>query len=155
SQAGQYRLSLKVTDAKQRTVEGAVILSILGEGFDSAKFRFNDLELIADKREYKPGEKVRLLINTNRPENTVALFVRPADGSYPKPQILHLTGKSLVHEIEVGPSDMPNFFVEAFTISDGHVYSETREVFVPPEKRVINVSVEPSAHDYKPGAKSE
>ncbi|HEV7999589.1 MAG TPA: MG2 domain-containing protein [Planctomycetaceae bacterium] len=155
SQSGQYRLSLKVTDTKQRTVEGAVVFTILGEGFDSAKFRFNDLELIADKREYKPGEKVRLLINTNRPESTVALFVRPADGSYPKPQILHLTGKSLVHEIEVGQSDMPNFFVEAITISDGHVYSETREVFIPPEKRVVNVVVEPSAHDYKPGAKSE
>jgi alpha-2-macroglobulin len=155
SLSGQYRLSLKLTDAKRRTVEGAVVLSILGEGFDSAKFRFNDLELIADKREYKPGEKVRFLINTNRPESTVALFVRPADGNYPKPQILHLAGKSLVHEIDVGASDMPNFFVEAITISDGHLYSETREVFVPPEKRVVNVAVEPSAHDYKPGAKSE
>jgi uncharacterized protein YfaS (alpha-2-macroglobulin family) len=155
SQAGQYRLSYKLTDSKQQTIEGAVVLAILGEGFDSAKFRFNDLELIPDRREYKPGERVRLLINTNRVGSTVVLFVRPTDGAYSKPQILHLTGKSLVHEIEVGQADMPNFFVEAFTISDGHLYTETREIIVPPEKRVVNVAVEPSAHEYKPGAKCE
>ncbi len=77
SEPGQYRLAYKVTDAKQRTIEGAVVLTILGQGFDSAKFRFNDLELIADRREYKPGERVRLLINTNHPDSTVFLFLRP------------------------------------------------------------------------------
>ncbi|MGE3314759.1 MAG: alpha-2-macroglobulin family protein, partial [Planctomycetaceae bacterium] len=34
----------------------------------------------------------------------------------------------------------------------GKVYSETREVVVPPEKRVVNVSGVPNANDYKPGA---
>jgi uncharacterized protein YfaS (alpha-2-macroglobulin family) len=155
SQAGQYRLSYKLTDSKERTIEGAVVLTILGEGFDSAKFRFNDLELILDRREYKPGDKVRLLINTNRVDSTVVLFVRPAGSTYPKPTMLHLHGKSLVHEIGVVQGDMPNFFVEAFTISDGRLYTETREIIVPPEKRVVNVAVEPSAHEYKPGAKSE
>ncbi len=152
---GQYRLTYKVTDVKARTIEGAVVFTVLGQGFDSAKFRFNDLELIADKREYKPGERVRLLINTNRPDSTVFLFVRPTNGAYAKPQIVHPSGKSVVTEIDVRQSDMPNFFVEAFTISDGRVYSETREIIVPPEKRVVDVAVEPSAHDYKPGAPSQ
>ncbi len=155
SEPGQYRLAYKVTDAKQRTIEGAVVLTILGQGFDSAKFRFNDLELIADRREYKPGERVRLLLNTNRPDSTVFLFVRPTNGAYAKPQIVHLTGKSVVTEIDVRQGDMPNFFVEAFTISDGRLYSESREIIVPPEKRIVDVSVEPSAHDYKPGAKPD
>ncbi len=144
-----------MTDAKQRTIEGAVVFTILGQGFDSAKFRFNDLELIADRREYKPGERVRLLINTNRPDSTVFLFVRPTNEAYSKPQIVHLSGKSVVTEIDVRQGDMPNFFVEAFTISDGRLYSESREIIVPPEKRVVDVSVEPSAHDYKPGAQSQ
>ena len=36
---------------------------------------------------------------------------------------------------------MPNFFVEAVTIADGRVYTETKEIVVPPEKRVLNVDV--------------
>jgi uncharacterized protein YfaS (alpha-2-macroglobulin family) len=76
SQAGQYRLSYKLTDATQQTIEGAIVLTILGEGVDTAQFRFNALELIPDRREYNPGDKVRLLINTNRADSTVVLFVR-------------------------------------------------------------------------------
>jgi uncharacterized protein YfaS (alpha-2-macroglobulin family) len=159
SQAGQYRLSYKLTDAGQQTIEGAIVLTILGEGVDSAQFRFNDLELIPDRREYKPGDKVRLLINTNRANSTVVLFVRTAElygrVFYPKPVVLHLTGKSLVYEIPVDRPDMPNFFVEALTISDGRTYTEARDIIVPPEKRIVNVAVEPSAHEYKPGAKNE
>ena len=98
---------------------------------------------------------MRLLINTNRADSTVALFLRPDNSAYPKPLILHLHGKSLVHEIDVRQGDMPNFFVEAFTISDGRLFTETREIIVPPEKRIVNVAVEPAAHEYKPGAMSE
>ena len=154
SQAGQYRLSYRLTDAKQQTIEGAVLLTVLGEGFDSAQFRFNDLELIADKREYAPGDKVRVLVNTNRLESTVVLYVKGWSTADAKPQLLRLKGKSTLVEIGVAQADMPNFFVEALTVSDGRVYYETREIVVPPEKRIVNVAVQPSAHDYKPGAKA-
>ena len=155
SQAGQYRLAYKLTDAKQRTIEGAVLLIVLGEGFDGSKFRFNDLELIAEKREYTPGDKVRLLVNTNRVDSTVALFLRPNDGEYSKPQLLHLKGKSLVYEIERGAGRHAELFCRG-----GHDFRRPSlygiaQIIVPPEKRVVNVAVEPSAHDYKPGAKSE
>ncbi|MEZ5947807.1 MAG: hypothetical protein R3C12_00915 [Planctomycetaceae bacterium] len=45
-------------------------------------YRFNDLELIPDQKTYQPGETVRLLINTNRRDATVLLFVRPSNGVY-------------------------------------------------------------------------
>ena len=56
--------------------------------------------------------------------------------------------------IEVVKKDMPNFFVEAFTVADGRVFTETREVIVPPESRILNVEVTPSAEKYKPGEKA-
>ena len=61
------------------------------------------------------------------------------NGLYLPPKILRLDGKSAVEEIGVAKKDMPNFYVEALTISDGQVFSETREIVVPPEKRVLNV----------------
>jgi uncharacterized protein YfaS (alpha-2-macroglobulin family) len=155
SQAGQYRLSAKLTDAGGHTIEGGYVLNVMGQGFEASQFRFQHLELIPETREYRPGDKVRLLINTDRPGSTVLLFVRPCDGVYPAPEILHLEGKSTVREIEVVQRDMPNFFVEAVTVADGRVYSELKEIVVPPEKRVLNVVVEPSAADYRPGQKAE
>jgi alpha-2-macroglobulin len=154
SAPGQYRLSYKLTDAKQRTIEGAIVFAVRGEKADEADFRFNDLELVADKREYAPGEKVRLLVNTNRPDSTIYLFLRPMMNAYAKPQVLALKGKSTEVEIGVAQADMPSFYVEAVTIANGRTFTETREIVVPPEKRILNLAVQPTAHDVKPGAKA-
>jgi uncharacterized protein YfaS (alpha-2-macroglobulin family) len=173
SRAGQYRLSYKVTDRVSprppavlsrmgegtkgphpnplpegegtHTIEGGYVFTIIGEGFDSAQFRFNHLELVPDKADYAPGDKVKLQINTDRTDSTVLLFARPTNGVYLKPTLIHLDGKSTVREIEVVKRDMPNFFVEAVTIADGRVYTETREIVVPPENRVLNIDVKPLA----------
>jgi alpha-2-macroglobulin len=154
AEAGQYRLSYKVTDAKKHTEEGGYLFVVTGAGFDGKDFRFNDVELVADKREYAPGDKVKLLVNTNKADSAVLLFVRPANGVYLAPKMLRLKGKSTQEEIAVIQKDMPNFFVEAVTVHGGKVYSELREVVVPPEKRVLNVEVLPSATEYRPGQKA-
>ena len=138
-----------------RTIEGGYVFTITGEGFDGSQFRFNHLELIPDKREYAPGDKVRLQVNTDRAGGTVLLFTRPANGVYLPPKVIRLDGKSTVEEIGVVQKDMPNFFVEAVTVADGRVYTETKEIVVPPEKRVLNVAIQPSKEAYKPGEKAK
>ncbi len=155
SRPGQYRLSYKLTDAKSHTIEGGYLFTVIGEGFDGSQFRFNNLELVPDKREYAPGEKVKLQINTDRVGGTVLLFTRPANGVYLKPRVIRLDGKSTVAEIGVVKKDMPNFFVEAITVADGRVYTESKEIVVPPEKRVLNVDLKPSSEAYKPGEKAK
>ncbi len=154
-QAGQYRLSYSVTDSKNRTMEGGYLFLVRGEGFDGRSFRFNDVEITSDKKEYKAGEKVKLQISTNRPDSTVLLFIRPSNGVYLEPEILHLTGKSAVEEVDVGKRDMPNFFVEAMTVANAQVFNEVREIIVPPEDRVLNVAVTSDKTDYKPGQKAK
>ncbi len=151
SESGQYRLSYTVTDAEGHSIEGGYLFVIRGDDFDGSEFRFNDLELVTDKPEYAPGETVKLMINTDRVGSSVLLFVRPSNGVYLPPELLTLEGKSTVHEIEVGTKDMPNFFVEAVTISDGELHSVVQEIIVPPAERVLDVAVEPSAEKYKPG----
>ncbi|MGQ9575058.1 MAG: alpha-2-macroglobulin family protein [Thermoguttaceae bacterium] len=155
SRAGQYRLSYKLTDAKGHTIEGGYLFTIIGAGFDSSQFRFNSLELVPEKREYQPGETVKLMINTDRADSTVLLFVRPANGVYLPPAVLRLDGKSTVQEIAVVQKDMPNFFIEAMTVADGRVSTECREIVVPPEKRVLSVEVVPSSSTYRPGQKAQ
>ena len=142
SSAGQFRLSYALTDAKGHKIEGGYVFVIHGEGFDGKDFRFNDIELTADKKEYKPGEKIEMMVNADQPDSTVLLFPRAANGVYVPPKLIKLKGKSVVETIEVVKKDMPNFYVEAVTIHGGKVFTDTREVVVPPEKRVLNVEVQ-------------
>lgn len=149
--AGQFRISVSITDTEEHTMEGGYVLFVRGNSTDGGNYRFNALELITEKQEYAPGEKVRLQINTNKADSTVLLFVRPMNGLCPAPQLLRLKGKSTVHEIDIERGDMPNIFVEALTIADGKLHSEVREIVVPPEQRIANVEVLPSAQKYRPG----
>ncbi len=155
SRPGQYRLAYTVTDRRGRSIEGGYIFVVGGEGYDGREFRFNQLELVPDKREYAAGETVELMINADRAGATVVLFVRPTDGVYLPPKIIRLAGKSAVETIEIGKRDMPNFFVEAFTVGDGRVHTAVREIVVPPEQRVLEVEVLPDALEYLPGAEAE
>lgn len=155
SEPGQYRISYKLTDDAKHTIEGGYLFTIIGDGFDGRQFRFNDLELIQEKKEYAPGQAVNVQINTDRPNSTVLLFVRPANGVYLRPKVVRLDGKCFVDEIAVTKKDMPNFFVEALTISQGKLHTEVKEIVVPPESRVLEVAVLPSAETYKPGQKAD
>jgi uncharacterized protein YfaS (alpha-2-macroglobulin family) len=155
SEQGQYRLSYRVTDKSGHEIEGGHVLTIIGEGFDGSEFRFSDLEIVPDQREYNPEDKVQLQVNTNRTNATVLLFVRPSNGVYVPPKMLRVRGKSSLVEIGVTRQDMPNFFVEAVTVADARVHTEVREIHVPPARRVLNVEVVPSAETYKPGERAK
>jgi len=154
-QPGQYRLVYELTDSEGHTIEGGYIFTVMGQGFDGSDFRYEALELVPDKKDYEPGEDVELQVNTNRADGTVLLFVRPANGVYLKPRVLRLDGKSAVERIEVAKRDMPNFFVEAVTVANGKVHVESKDLAVPPEKRVLSVDIEPSKDAYRPGEKAE
>lgn len=152
---GQYRLSTIIRDENGHEIEGGYIFTVAGDDFSGSQFRYNALELIPDKREYATGDRVKLQVNSDHRDGTVLLFVRPENGVYDPPRILQMNGKSRIVELGIGDGDKPNFFVEAVTIFDGEVHTVTREIIVPPEKRVLNVEVTPSQEQFLPNEKAE
>ena len=155
SSAGRYRLVFETEPVElggvAQRVEAGTIFTIRGPRFDGAGFRFGALEIVPDKSEYQPGETARLLVNTDRIDSAVALFLRPVGGAYPKPRMLRLDGKSTLVEVPIGIGDQPNFYVEAMTVSEGRVHSAAQQIVVPPESRQLGVEVAPSASTYLPG----
>ncbi|MCA1964086.1 MAG: hypothetical protein LDL31_09105, partial [Prosthecobacter sp.] len=156
ARGGQYRLSAKLKDEAGHEIEGTTFFTVRGAGFEEGKeFRFDDLELITEKEEYAPGEQVAITVNTNRPGSTVALFLRAQNGIYPEPVWLKLEGKSTTHRFTLTEADQPNVFIEAYTVSDAKVHSITRQIIVPPKKRIATVELMPDAETYLPGQGSK
>lgn len=155
TEPGQFRVAYSVTSAEGDSVEGGYVINVIGDGFDSANFRYNDLEILTDKAEYAPGDKVKLLINTNRADSFVLLWLRPASIYKARPVVLRLNGKSTTYEFEVNQDDMPNFFVEATTLSGAKLHEVVKEVIVPPAKKVVNVEVLPTATSVLPGEETK
>lgn len=153
SKAGQYRVAVEFTDTKGRKQEGATIFSVRGADV-KGNFRYNDLELIADKKEYRPGDTVKLLVNVNQPDSRVWLFIRPSQGKLSETKIIQIKGKSQIVDIPVTLADMPNFFIEGITVAKGQIHTVTREIVLPPEKRQLNVEVKPAKDKLKPREKT-
>ena len=151
SEPGQYRLSCQIKNANGQTEEGNSIFSVIGNGNDGRAFHYNGLELLLDKENYSPGDTVRLLVNTEQADSTVTLFVRAVNGKVPRPQVLHLNGKSQIVELSVTEADKPNFFIEAYALCNGKLFEELRDIEVPPTEIVLNVEVVPDKNSYLPG----
>ncbi|GIT29766.1 MAG: hypothetical protein Ct9H300mP1_18120 [Planctomycetaceae bacterium] len=48
---GQYRITCEIEDDDDHLIEGAQVFVVRGPEFDGDDFRFDDLELTADRRE--------------------------------------------------------------------------------------------------------
>lgn len=156
ARGGQYRVSVKLKDKAGHEIEGVTFLTVRGAGFEEGKdFRFDDLELLVEREEYAPGDEVEVIVNTNRPGSTVALFLRAQNGLYPDPVWLRLEGKSATHRFKITEADQPNIFLDAFTVSGARVHQVTRQILVPPKKRIATVELEPDAETYLPGQGSK
>ena len=151
TEAGQYRLAVSITDANAQTITGGQLLHVVGDGFDSANFRYNDLEVLVEKTEYAPNEKVKLLLQSNRAGARLLVWVRPAGVYAGLPQVIQLEGKSTTIELDVTRSDMPNFFVEVTTVFGAKVHEVTKEIFVPPVSKVVKIELQPAATKVLPG----
>ncbi|GEP42747.1 alpha-2-macroglobulin family protein [Brevifollis gellanilyticus] len=156
AQGGQYRVSVKLKDEAKHEIEGSTFLTVRGQGFNEGRdFRFDDLELLTEKEEYAPGEEVEVTINTNRMGSTVALFLRAQNSVYPEPVWLKLEGKSITHRFKLDEADQPNIFIEAYTVSGARLHKLTRQIIVPPQKRIATVELTPDAETYLPGQGSK
>ncbi len=153
--SGQYRIEWKVTSAKGHTGVGAALFTVRGEVNDPADFRYSALELTTDATEYAPGDVAEILVASDNKNAAVMLFLRPVEGVSLKPIFARLPEKSDIMPVKITEKDQPNFFVDALTVHEGKVHSVTREIVVPPEKRILNVSVAPAKERTKPGEKTD
>lgn len=116
----------------------------------SAKFRFNTLDLVAEKSVYKPGETAIVRINTCGDDCTVVwLFVR------------NQVEYHLVYEhsepiaIKITKDDIPDLIVEAITVVKGTVGYKVLRLHVPPEDDIRSLDITPDKKQYAPGDKAK
>ena len=152
--SGHYLAKVKVSDKSGNSIYKEQIIRVLGKGV-SRDENFCDLplEIISDKKTYKPGENASLMINSSK-AGDVFLFVRPASANmvnYAK--LVKLPPYGNIRKLYISRSDMPNIFVEAVAVRDGRVYSFVKQILVPPEKKILNIDLKTEARNFKPGEK--
>lgn len=150
---GQYRVTFQTRDARRREVQGNAVFWVCGPKFDGRVYRFNDLEIVTDKRTYKIGETARLLINVAESGAHVLFSDDASQGLLRAWRMLKMEGRSTVLEVPIEARHVPNFFVEATLVRNGRVHSEAREILVPPAQGLLDVRLTTDKASYRPGEK--
>ncbi|MBC8126787.1 MAG: alpha-2-macroglobulin, partial [Gloeobacteraceae cyanobacterium ES-bin-144] len=152
---GQYRLAATLSFNGGEAAEGATILNIHGPGRDDpAAWKFGPLELVSDKSEYKPGESVKLRVNSDYENANVWLFLHISGSAGSEAKRIRLDGKSLEVDVPLTLKDMPNMFIEGITVHGAKVHSELKQILLPPVSKMIEVTLEPAKTKVKPQEKS-
>jgi hypothetical protein len=152
---GQYRITFKTQDSWKEEVQGNAVFWVHGPKFDGRVYRFNDLEIIADKRTYKLGETAHLLVNVAENNSRILFSDSVTRGTLLNYRFLDIPARSSVIDVPIEARHVPNFFVEATLVRNGRMHMESRELFVPPVKGLLNVKIETDKETYKPGDKGK
>jgi uncharacterized protein YfaS (alpha-2-macroglobulin family) len=152
--AGQYRLAAKLSLNGGEAVESGLIFNVHGSDKPDAGWHFGALELVSDKASYAAGERVRLRVNSDHANAQVWLFIRTEQGGGKEVRRIVLDGRSAEVEISLTRDDMPNTFIEGVTVHGAEVHTAVRQLLLPPESRMLDVSVEPAKSRVKPQEES-
>ena len=154
-ETGQYRMAAKLALKEGATSEGATILNVHGQGrSEPVDWKFGALELISDKLQYAAGETLKLRVNSDQPDAHVWLFLHIAGSSGREAKRIQLDGKSLEVEVPLDRRDMPNMFIEGVTVHGAKIHSAVKQVLLPPESQLLEVTVEPTKTKVGPREKS-
>ncbi len=152
--SGQLQLGFEAPDAWGGTVRGHGLVWVCGEDFEGKLQRFDDLELITDKRTYRPGETAHVMVNAKKADSWVIFADRVDDGTILSWRMVHLPVRSAVVDVPILDGSVPNFFVEATTVANAHVHDQVVQLCVPPEDGMLNVEVVADKATYRPGEKA-
>ena len=152
--SGQFEIRFEAPDEWGGAVTGHGLVWVCGQDFSGRLYRFNELELVTDKRTYKPGETCHLMVNTRRPDSYVLLADKVDSGALLRYRLVRVPGGHTIVDIPVQEGDKPNFYVEATTVSDLRVHEQAVSICVPPEDEVVRVAVATDKPEYRPGEKA-
>jgi hypothetical protein len=145
---GSYLAKVIATTPEGREVEGRTSVWVTG-GARWYGVERQRVEIVPDKKSYRPGEVARVLIVTGAPE--AHLLVTTEGRALRNLEVVHATGPTVTVEVPVRPDDAPNFFVGVAFLRDNQLFEASRKVKVPPVERQLAVDVQSSKPQFKPG----
>ena len=148
--SGQYRVSFAAKDQYNADVTADAPVWIAGNDLDSRSYRVGGITLLTDKTTYEQGETAHLLIVGQQPDNWV-LLTQETGSQILRHDLVHVTGRALTYDVPIVRAHVPNFALAAVAMRDYQFYQWNQELFVPPSRQLMTMTVAGDKAEYRPG----
>ncbi len=116
AEPGEYKIEATGRDRAGHTIRSATYAWVSGPGYAPWRQENNDrIQLIPDKKEYKPGETARLLVASPYPTPVKALLTVERGGILER-SVIEVRGNSALLEIPIRPEYAPDVFVSVLLV---------------------------------------
>ena len=146
--SGQFRVEYQATDDWNQEVKASQEIWIVGDKVGAVRLR--GVTILLDKESYAEGDTLKARLVADKPGATV-LLTQEVGSEILRRDVYKIDGQSREVSIPIDKSKVPNFFLSAALVQDYEVYQAQTEVFVPPVRQLLNISVKGDKAVYKPG----
>jgi uncharacterized protein YfaS (alpha-2-macroglobulin family) len=152
---GYYRIAWESEDgaatnatARVASVRAETTVWVATGATTELGYRHGGVEIIVDKDTFRSGQKapVMLVVPTN---DRHVLFTVEGEDLYSY-QLVHLDGTVKLIELPIEEKHVPNIFLGATLVNDRQIFTDTKQVIVPPTKNFLTVDVKPDRPQYEP-----
>lgn len=119
-----------------------------GEGFSDPSFDYADLELVADKKLYQPGETATVMLQTSRPGD-YALVTLEGRELY-NARVVHLATRSTPITVPLTRVHQPNVYLTVTTVRGKTYRTRDLRLNVSPQEHALTVQVTADRERYGP-----
>ncbi len=159
-QGGYYVFQAKAQDSEGRATRTELGLYVAGPGATWARGDDNQVELVADKRSYAPGETARVLIKAPKAGMKALVTVERERLLYR--EVVTLESEAETIEIPLSDEHAPNVYVSVL-LTEGAPPADSPEAGMPswylgyveldvsPEGRRVEVDIDPGRDIFQPG----
>ena len=147
-ESGQFRVEYRATDAWNQEVKASQEIWVVGDKIGAVRLR--GVTILLDKESYAEGDVLKARLVADKPGATV-LLTQEVGSEILRRDVYKIDGQSREIAIPIDKSKVPNFFLSAALVQDYEVYQAQTEVFVPPVRQLLNISVKGDKAVYKPG----
>jgi len=114
-EGGFYYVTARAQDKNGRTTAGAVGFYAYGQGPAGwARYDHDRIDLVPDKKEYRPGETATILIKSPFTQATGLLTVER--NGVRRHQLFQVTGPAPAVQVKIEPDDFPNVYVSVLLV---------------------------------------
>jgi uncharacterized protein YfaS (alpha-2-macroglobulin family) len=144
---GYYRLAW-TSDDKGAPIKAETTIWVATGRSTDLGYRHGGLEIIVDKDTFRAGQKAPVMLVAPANDRYVLFSVEGEDlYSY---QLIHLDGPVKLIELPIEDKHVPNIFLSAAMVSDRQIFTDTKQVIVPPVEHFLSVDLKPDREEYQP-----
>jgi uncharacterized protein YfaS (alpha-2-macroglobulin family) len=149
SEAGSFSARVRARTPEGREVEDRAYVWVSGALPAWYQTRRDRIEIVPDKKSYRPGDVAKVLIVTGVPEAYILLTTE--GHALHTRQVIRASASTVTVDVPIRSEYAPNFYLSATFLRDHQLYQGSKSIKVPPIEQQLTVEVESSKSEYKPG----